>query len=482
MPRTTSPPVIVLIRRDLRLADNPALYAAAASGQPLLIVLAWDGGAGQDWAAGAVAQSWYIANAACLQKNLRSRYGNNLIVRRGSPLTVLRELQLEVQASAVHLNAGHDPPALDEELAIQQLCAELGIECRIHSANVLLPTGAVLNKQGRAFKVFTPYYRSFLQRYRHRPPQPIPELLSSLPTAPPSLELRELAAELDPQAREVTDRWSAGEAAALAALDAFIHHSLEYYGSDRHSLELSGTSRISAWLAVGAISVRTIWDEVTQALGSNPALAEGSAAFLRQLVWREFSIQVLDEYPDLATQPLQARFAQFPWEDNPAALFAWQHGLTGYPAVDAAMRQLLHEGWMPGRARMIVGSFLVKHLLTPWQNGEAWFRDHLIDYDLALNAFNWQWVAGSGADAAPYFRIFNPILQGQRFDADGSYVREWLPELAGLPDKHIHSPWTASPLELQAAGVQLGGNYPKPIVEHTFARERALAALKAMRA
>ncbi len=467
-----------MFRRDLRLNDNPALTEAAHSGRPVLPVLAWQEADANVWDPGAVFRAWQLANAQALDQSLRRRYGSGLLVRSGPPDRVLRDLQAEVRAEAVYLNAGHDPPALAEELAIQRTATELGMDWRIQPGNVLLPLGAVLNQQGRAFRVFSPYHRRFMQRYRHTAPLPAPERLTAMATSVDSVPELNLAGEKDKAAQTVTAHWPAGEQAARAALREFIRQSLEYYGSDRHSLEISGTSRISAWLAAGVISVRSIWDEVTQAVARDPGLAEGAQAFLRQLVWREFCCQVLDEFPTLPDEPLQEKFRAFPWDDNADALQAWREGRTGYPVVDAAMRQLLQEGWMPGRARMVVGSFLVKHLLQPWQLGEAWFRERLIDYDLALNSFNWQWVAGSGADAAPYFRIFNPILQGQRFDADGSYVREWLPELAGLPDRHIHSPWTASAPELQAAGLRLGDNYPAPVVEHRFARARALDALK----
>ena len=476
---STRPATLILLRRDLRLADNPALVEAARIGLPVHAVLAWPD-AGQPTRPGNVAAAWYLQNAAEFASELQEECGLQLDIQRGSLAEIFARLQGKQDYAHVLLNAGHDPPALAEEVELQGACRDADVDCLMLPANTLLPTGAVLNKDGNSFKVFTPYYKRFLERYRHTPPRGMPGRLRNAGLHRAGVPFEILLQEIPEPQRSAAARWEPGEQAARDGMEHFIARHLQEYGSDRHSLEISGTSRISAWLQAGVISTRQVWELVQQARERDAALADGAAIFQRQLIWREFAMQVLDDHPQLPDRPLQEKFAAFPWQDDAAALEAWKDGRTGYPVVDAAMRQLTTVGWMPGRARMVVASFLVKHLLQPWQQGEAWFADWLIDYDLSCNAFNWQWVAGCGTDAAPYFRIFNPILQGRKFDADGSYVRQWLPELDGLPDKVLHSPWEASPLELQAAGVQPGRNYPKPLVEHSFARTRALAALKAV--
>jgi deoxyribodipyrimidine photo-lyase len=255
------------------------------------------------------------------------------------------------------------------------------------------------------------------------------------------------------------------------------------YPDDRDRPDVEGTSALSPHLHFGEISPRQIWHEVRACARSTrrSGVIEGADAFLRQLVWREFAYHILYHFPETPEQPLRAKFAAFPWRDDPDALRAWQRGRTGYPLVDAGMRQLWATGWMHNRVRMVVASFLVKHLLLPWQAGARWFWDTLVDADLANNTLGWQWVAGCGADAAPYFRIFNPVTQGKRYDPDGTYVRQWIPELSRLPTKWIHEPWAAPEKVLSESRADLRGTYPEPIVEHTFARQRALAALASIK-
>ena len=280
------------------------------------------------------------------------------------------------------------------------------------------------------------------------------------------------------------DEWTPGEAGARAKLEAFLETGLHSYDTDRNRPDRSGTSRLSPHLHFGEISPATCW-YAALAAGERHAMAgrpadKGLETFLKEIVWREFSAHLLVHWPGLPEQPFKSAYAAFPWADDAAGLRAWQKGRTGYPIVDAGMRELWHTGWMHNRVRMIVASFLIKDLLIPWQTGEAWFWDTLVDADLASNAASWQWVAGCGADAAPYFRIFNPVTQGETFDPEGVYVRRWVPELAKLPSEHIHEPWNASPLVLASAGVTLGKTYPHPIVDHKMARDRALAALKSL--
>jgi deoxyribodipyrimidine photo-lyase len=270
------------------------------------------------------------------------------------------------------------------------------------------------------------------------------------------------------------ETWTPGETAAQARLDRFVAGHLTDYDRLRNRPDLDATSGLSPHLHWGEISPRQVW-HAAEAAGA--PRGKGTQTFLKELLWREFSYHLLWHRPEMPEQPLKPAFADFPWRNDPKALRAWQRGRTGYPIVDAGMRQLWHTGWMHNRVRMIVASFLIKHLLLPWQEGEAWFWDTLVDADLAANSASWQWVAGCGADAAPYFRIFNPVLQGAKFDPDGAYVRRWVPELARLAAALIHAPWQASPIELNDAGVVLGRTYPAPIVDHSAARARALAAL-----
>jgi deoxyribodipyrimidine photo-lyase len=277
--------------------------------------------------------------------------------------------------------------------------------------------------------------------------------------------------------------WHPGESAAAARLRDFIAERLQRYADDRSTLDGDTSSRLSPYLHFGEIGPNQVWHAVTHAAASaRGKLDRGAFSFLRELGWREFSYHLLDRFPAMTHRPLKPEFDRFPWRDDAPALQAWQQGRTGYPIVDAAMRQLWQTGWMPNRARMIVASFLVKHLLLPWQAGADWFLDTLVDADLANNSASWQWVAGSGTDAAPYFRIFNPVLQGQKFDPSGDYVRTWVSELQNLPVPDIHAPWQAPPAMLAAANVALGRTYPAPIVDHAAARTRALEAFKTVRA
>ncbi len=272
------------------------------------------------------------------------------------------------------------------------------------------------------------------------------------------------------------ETWNPGEKSARARLAAFLKTGLAGYSGDRDRPDRAGTSGLSPHLRFGEISPRQIWHAARFAADERPALSGDAEKFLSELGWREFCRHLLFDVPELASRNLQPQFDAFPWQRDDKALSAWQRGRTGYPIVDAGMRELWHTGVMHNRVRMVVASFLVKHLLIDWRDGEAWFWDTLVDADPGSNPANWQWVAGSGADAAPYFRVFNPILQGEKFDSDGGYVRRWVPELARLPDQLIHQPWSAAPLELAAAGVELGKDYPRPIIDHKVGRERALAA------
>jgi deoxyribodipyrimidine photo-lyase len=339
----------------------------------------------------------------------------------------------------------------------------------------LVEPGRLLTKDGGPLRVFTPFWKRVLSLGELRRPLPAPQRL------PPPLDLSSdtLADwQLEPAkpdwAGGLRETWTPGETAARTRLADFLD-GIRGYADDRDRPDKPATSRLSSHLRFGEISASEVFHAARFAADTG-APSRDTQKFLSELGWREFSYHLLHHFPDLATKNLQARFDAFPWRDDAAALTAWQRGRTGYPIVDAGMRELWHTGWMHNRVRMVVASFLIKHLLIDWRRGEEWFFDTLVDADPANNTASWQWVAGSGADAAPYFRIFNPVLQGEKFDPHGAYVRRWVPEIAALPDRFIHKPWMASPLELAEAKIALGKTYPAPIVDHDTARKRALAA------
>jgi deoxyribodipyrimidine photo-lyase len=330
--------------------------------------------------------------------------------------------------------------------------------------------------------VFTPFWRACLSAHPPRASLKPPRLAKFADARGAPLDALKLLPTKPDWAGGLRAAWRCGEDAAHQRLASFIDDRLAAYADERNSLSDETTSRLSPHLHFGELSPNQVWHAVSHAAeGAQGKIRRGADAFLRELGWREFSYHLLYRFPSMTTEPLRPEFEKFPWREDKAALHAWQRGETGYPIVDAAMRQLWQTGWIPNRARMIVASFLVKHLLLPWRAGADWFWDTLVDADLANNSASWQWVAGSGIDAAPYFRVFNPVLQGRKFDPDGDYVRTWVPELARLAAPDIHAPWQAPALDLAEAGVELGRTYPNPIVEHGAARARALAAFASIR-
>ncbi|RIK93671.1 MAG: deoxyribodipyrimidine photolyase [Proteobacteria bacterium] len=469
-------PIIVWFRRDLRLSDNPALTAAAMSGQPIIPLYIHDetgarpiGGASKWWLAGSL---------QALDAELRQR-GSQLVLRRGASEKVLTEVGREVRATAIYWNRLYDRNARDTESIIA------GQWNNHHAFNgaLLCEPWALTTKAGNNFRVFTPFWNALLRRGEPAPPLAAPARLPA-PARWPRSEMIEdwkLRPTAPDWAAGLRATWTPGETAASARLDDFLQEGIGDYSRRRDFPGVDGTSRLSPHLAFGDISPRQIWHRVRTHAAAHPAHESSAASYLRQLGWREFSYHLLYHFPDLPRRNWNARFDAFSWRKDEAAIEAWRRGRTGYPLVDAAMRELWTTGWMHNRARMIVASFLVKDLLLPWQAGEAWFWDTLVDADPANNAAGWQWVAGSGADAAPYFRVFNPITQCMKFDPSGAYIRRWLPELGALPDQHLHRPWDAPADILQQAGVVIGETYPRPIIDHTPARDRALAAYARMK-
>jgi deoxyribodipyrimidine photo-lyase len=465
-------PVIVWFRDDLRLADHPALAAAAAAGRPVLCVFVHDEHSVGLRRLGGAARWWLAQSLRALGRDLRAR-GGRLDLRSGAAADVMASIATETGAAAVHWNRRHDRAGMAVDAAIEQRLAAQGVKVRTFPARLLHEPDLVRTKGGAPFSVFTPFWRR-LRELTQQTPLPAPVRL----TAPPSF--RSDAIEtwgLEPHSPDwaggLRTTWVAGEAAARDRLTGFIDEKLAGYAARRERPGLDGTSLLSPHLRFGEISAVQVRHAI---LLAGERLRGPSAAdidkFMSEIGWREFCHHLLYHRDDLHRVSIQARFDAFPWRDDAAALRAWQQGRTGYPLVDAGMRQLWASGWMHNRVRMVAASFLVKHLMIDWRLGEAWFWDTLVDADVANNPAGWQWVAGSGADAAPFFRIFNPVTQSQKFDPDGAYIRRWIPEIAGLTDAAIHTPWTA-----RASTTALGTCvYPEPIVDHAAARARALAA------
>jgi deoxyribodipyrimidine photo-lyase len=464
---------IVWHRQDLRVADNPALRAARDHGAVVPVYI-WSPHEEGAWAPGGASRWWLHRSLRALHEDLASR-GSRLILRRGDALSALRALIAETGATAVFWNRRYEPAIVARDRAVKAALRADGVAAESFNASLLFEPWAIATKTGGPFQVFTPFWNACRAAPPPPPPLPAPKAIAAPPSWPAGEALGDLA--LEPEidwAGGLRDAWEVGAAAAERRLARFVQRGLASYAARRDEIDEDATSRLSPHVHFGEIGPRQIWSKVAD--------ADRSDRFATEIGWREFAHHLLFHFPQTAERPLRAAFDRFPWRRAPAALRAWQRGRTGYPIVDAAMRCLWTTGWMPNRARMIVASFLTKHLLLPWQEGAAWFWDTLVDADLASNTLGWQWAAGCGADAAPYFRIFNPTLQGEKFDAEGAFVRRWVPELAGLPAKWIHRPSSAPASVLAAAGVSPGREYPRPIVDHAESRERALAAFASIRA
>jgi deoxyribodipyrimidine photo-lyase len=415
-----------------------------------------------------------------LQKRLEA-IGSPLVLRKGPAAKVIADFAGETGAAGVYWNEIAQAPHQAVAGEVTATVKEIGIATQSFAGDLLVPPSKIRNKDGRGLRVFTPFWKRV--QSLGDPPKPLsaPKALSSVSDiVSDTLESWHLEPTHPDWAGGLRESWTPGEASAQAQLKQFLK-SVAGYATGRDRPDREGTSRLSPHLRFGEISPRQVWHAARFAAAAHPKLSGDIDKFLSELGWREFCRHLLFDDPDLARRNLQPSFDGFPWKSDPKALRAWQHGQTGYPIVDAGMRELWRTGVMHNRVRMVVASFLVKHLLIDWREDERWFWDTLVDADPGSNPANWQWVAGSGADAAPYFRVFNPILQGEKFDPDGAYVRRWVPELAELPARLFHQPWTATPLELAGAGVVLGSTYPAPIIDHKAGRARALAAYAKVR-
>jgi deoxyribodipyrimidine photo-lyase len=467
---------IVWLRRDLRLADNPALHLALARGErpvPLYILAPSEEA---PWSPGAASRWWLHHSLGSLDGRLRT-LGSGMVLARGDSLDSLRAAARAAGAEAVYWNRLYDPSLVARDGRIKQALRSDGLRCESLKAQVLFEPWELATGTREPYRVFTAFWRKAAANLAPEPPLPAPWSLPPLPRGLASLPLDALG--LRPRIAwdsGLASTWEPGEPAALAHLDAFAGPTAGRYGLSRDLPGVRGTSQLSPHLHLGEISPR----QVLQTLADRVPGGLGGAAepFVRELGWREFAHHLLYHFPHTPEQPLDSRFGAFPWrtEGAEALLTAWQRGRTGIPLVDAGMRELWHTGWMHNRVRMVVAALLTKHLRLPWQAGARWFWDTLVDADLAANTLGWQWSAGCGADAAPYFRIFNPVRQGERFDPKGDYVRRWCPELSAVPERWVHQPWAAPGSILHAAGIRLGYDYPAPVVALEQARREALEA------
>ena len=463
-------------RRDLRLSDNPALAKCAVNGDVLPIFILDDCNAGSQ-EPGAVSRVWLHHSLLALNKSLNGA----LRVFKGNPIEIIPKLISETGANGVYWNRCYEPWQMERDRIIKLTLRDKNIECESFNGSLLWEPWDILKKDGTPYKVFTPFYRrGCLSAKEPRIPISPPDDITLSNKKIGMNDINDL--ELLPNLRwdqEVFEGWDIGEKAANLKVIGFIENRLHDYKDGRNFPSKKNVSRLSPHLHFGEVSPNQVWYTASHPKYMN---STGLDHFLSELGWREFSHSLLYFFPNLPTESLQTRFETFPWIEDLDLLVRWKEGNTGFPIVDAGMRELWRTGYMHNRVRMIVGSFLVKNLRLHWNNGLDWFWDCLVDADLANNSAGWQWIAGCGADAAPYFRIFNPVLQGEKFDKDGIYTKQFVPELKDLPNKYLHCPWTAPETVLKAANVCLGKSYPHPIVDLKQSREAALKAFSDMKA
>lgn len=468
-------PLLVWFRQDLRIRDNAALAAALETGRPLIPVFIWDPEAEDGWAPGGASRVFLHKALDSLAGDLEE-HGLRLVLRSGPSMDCLLRLLAESGARGVYWNRRYEPAAVRRDSEIKKRLREDGYAAESQNSSLLFEPWEVATGNGRPYQVFTPFWRNASDRSIPEPVAVDLRKLNRPEKFPKSDSLSSLGLLPDhPWGEKIARHWEVGESAARKQLDRFLRDQAEAYDKQRDLPSVDGTSRLSPALHWGLIGPRQIWQRAAE---EGQSRTKGGRVFLQEIGWREFAYHVLYHFPETPEKPLREKFADFPWRKDADVLRRWKKGLTGYPIVDAGLRQLWEEGWMHNRVRMIVGSLLVKHLLHPWQDGARWFWDCLVDADLASNTLGWQWSGGCGADAAPYFRVFNPMTQGAKFDPEGTYVRRYVPELRELPAKAIHEPWSADASTLEAAGVRLGETYPYPVIEHKKGRERALAAFE----
>ena len=476
-------PSIVWFRNDLRLADNPALHAAHERGAPVLCIFVLEHDNGLR-ALGAASRWWLHHSLETLGAALK-KAGTPLEIFAGEAGEILPALAGAAKAGALFFNRRYGASGMDLDKTIEEAVASERCSVKTFNGRLVREPWEIETKAGGSYGVYTPYFKAWQQAGPIDDPLPPPASLKKAiyPSKGPkrcSLADLDLLPNKPNWAEGWADNWQPGEAGAHKRLRDFLKDGLADYAAERNRLASWGTSRLSPHLRFGEVSPRQVLHEVDKA--TTKANKTGAETFTKEIGWREFDYHVLHYHPDVAEKNLHTQFDKMPWrEPAKADLDAWKQGRTGYPVVDAGMRELWTTGYMHNRVRMITASFLIKDLLCDWRIGEKWFWDCLCDADPANNTLNWQWVAGSGADASPFFRVFNPVMQGQKFDSDGDYVRRHLPELAKLKGRTVHAPWELSEDVLEEAGVELGKTYPKRIVEHKAARDEALAAYQAVK-
>ncbi|WP_408872501.1 cryptochrome/photolyase family protein [Gluconobacter roseus] len=472
-------PAIVWFRDDLRMADHPALHEAAASGRPLICLYVIDDVTPALHPLGAAVR-WWLHGALAELRGQLEKHGGTLLTLSGSAEKLVPQLAKQTDAASVHWHHRLHERERAQDDRIRQALEQQGCEVKAHWGTVLVDPETVQTKQGSFYKVCGSFWKA-LQTQAVPEPLDAPHKLSfhAIPKSMMSdarLNEEDLCPHAPDWAEGFRKTWEPGEAEGQEHLQDFLKDAVADYPRGRDRVAEEGTSRLSPYLASGAVSPRQVW----AALQKHGAHTEGPRIFLSELGWREFARYTLYHLPKLPFENLNFKFSGMHWRKSAADLKAWQRGQTGVPIVDAGMRQLWQTGWMHNRARMIVGSFLTKHLLIDWKEGDAWFRDTLVDADFANNAMNWQWVAGTGIEATPFFRIFNPTRQAEKFDPDGDYIRQWVPELRRVSGKALFEPWAAKDEELEKAGVRLGKSYPRPIVDLKEGRDRALQAFRSL--
>jgi deoxyribodipyrimidine photo-lyase len=451
-------------RQDLRLADNPGLIKAAQHDNLIAVYI-------EDPNIGSASQWWLHHSLTKLNESL----GNKLNIYQGDPKQIIFKLINDYNLDAVYWNRCYEPWRIQMDSKLKADLKEKKVTCETFNASLLWEPMRILKNDKTYYKVFTPFYQNgCLKVDRPRDPLRKPRAISFIKDKN-SLVIADL--RLLPKIewyKSFEEHWDIGEKAAHEKLKHFLSYEIKSYKESRDFPARNSVSRLSPHLHLGEISPHQVWAAVQLKRLQSPIDSNNLDHFIRELCWREFSYYLLYHFPELPYKNFQNKFDRFPWQKKSSHLKAWQKGLTGYPIIDAGMRELWHTGYMHNRVRMIAGSFLVKNLLIDWREGEAWFSDCLVDADLANNSASWQWVAGSGADAAPYFRIFNPITQGEKFDPEGAYTKRFVPELKQLPNKYLFKPWEAPGSVLKDAGVKLGENYPFPIVDLQISRQTAL--------
>lgn len=471
---STTAPIIVIFRNDLRISDNKAIAAVAETGRPVVPLFIFDEQGARP--AGAASRWWLHHSLSALMKSLEA-LGSELVLKRGATEKIVADVIRATGADTVFWNRRYAPAQIASDRALKTGLRSDGLVAESFDGFLLHEPSRIATQSGDFYRVYTPFYKRLAADGEPRDPVDAPSAIRADPTKLRSdrLESFDLMPKKPDWSGGLSDRWVPGERGAIDRLKAFLDNRLAGYSESRDVPGVDGTSGLSPHLAHGEITP-------FQIMAALRRRSSGDAEkFRKELAWREFSYHLLFHRPDIDRENFRPEFDGFEWETDAPALKAWQRGATGYPIVDAGMRELWQTGWMHNRVRMIAASFLVKDLLIDWRRGEEWFWDTLVDADAANNPASWQWVAGSGADAAPYFRIFNPTLQGEKFDPEGKYVRHYVPELAKLPDRYIHRPWEAPSSVLRDSGINLGKDYPLPIVDHAKARNRAMAAYRATR-